>query len=141
FEAAVALVPEKKVRNRVVGDEEICQAVVIEIRDCRAHALPDMRQEACTRRNILERTVAAVAIQAIGQTLEKTWMAIDSHATSLISAVAIRLRCPLHVVDDKEVEPSVMVVVEPGRRDCPFAAGNAGGGGDVIKVSITAVVQ
>ena len=68
-------------------------------------------------------------------------MAVDADTARLIAAVAIRLGRPLHVVDHKEVEPSVPVVVEPGRRDRPIAAGDPGSRRHVFESSISAVVQ
>ena len=92
FERAVALVPEQEVGNRVVGHECVEPSIVIEVRKGDAHALPDVRQQPRTRRHVLERAVAAIPVQAVGQTLEESRMAVDPDAASLIATRAIRLR-------------------------------------------------
>ena len=79
-ERAVAVVPEQEVRNGVVGDEHVEAPVVIVVGKRDAHALADVRQQARPRRHVLERAVAAIAIEAVRQPLEEPRMAVDPDA-------------------------------------------------------------
>ena len=60
--------------------------------------LPDVRQQARARRDVLERPVAAVPIEAVRQALEDARMAVDPDTARLVAAEGIRGRRPLHVV-------------------------------------------
>ena len=94
-ERAVAVVAEKEVGHGVVGDEHVETSVVIVVGKRRAHALADMRQQPGARRHVLERAVAAVAIQAVRQALKKSRVAVDPEAAGLIAAVTIRRRATI----------------------------------------------
>ena len=119
-ERAVAVVAEQEVGNRVVGHEHVEPPIVIEVRKGDAHALADVRQQARPRRDILECPVAAVPIEAVRQALEDSRMAVDPNAASRVAAEGIRVRRPLHVVHDQQVEAAVVVVVEPAAGHAPI---------------------
>ena len=53
----------------------------------------------------------------------------------------LALRRPAHVVDDQEIEPAVVVVVEPAGGRRPFAAADARPLGDVFEAAVAAVAQ
>ena len=46
-------------------------------------------------------------------------MAVTAHARPAIAAIKIPLRRPINVIRDHEIEPAVVVVVEPCRARCP----------------------
>ena len=48
---------------------------------------------------------------------------------------------PAHVVDDQQIEPAVVVVVEPAGSRRPFAAGDARPLGDVLEAAVAAIAQ
>src|SRR4030095_16312723 len=95
--------------------------VVVVVGEGHAHALADVFGNAALGRDVLERAVATVPIEAVRQTLEIAGMAVDAHAPRLIAAVAASLGGPAHVVDHQQVEPAVGVVVEPAGRGGPLA--------------------
>ena len=70
-ERAVAVVAEQEVRDRVVGDEGVEAPIVIVVGERDAHPLADVREQARARRDVLERPVAAIAIQPVRQALEE----------------------------------------------------------------------
>ena len=90
-ERALAGVPEQPVLSDA-GDEEIREAVVVEVADGDAHAV-ELDVEAGAARHVGERAVAVVAVQAQRRPL------------ALVAG-------PVHAVDEQDVLPAVGVVVE-----------------------------
>ena len=85
----------------------------------------DMREQAGLGGDILERAVSFVSIKTVGQALEDARVAINLHAASVVAAGAIGLDRPLNVIHDQQIQPAVVVVVEPAARDRPFTARDA----------------
>ena len=117
-ERAVAVVAKEEIRLSRVADEEIREAVIVEIRPHRRHA-PAAGDDARMLRHVLERTVPSIPVEAraLGEGLR-----------------APRLppfRGTLHLLDEDEVE--VAVAVEIGER------GPAAHRGDELGVEEVAV--
>jgi hypothetical protein len=114
---------------------------VIVVGECDAHALADVVEKPGARRDVFERAVAPVAIQPVWQSLEGARMTVDGYPTSRIAARPIRFSRPFHVVDDHQVQPPIVVVVEPSGRNGPVAARDSRAGGDVFEPAVTEVSQ
>ena len=114
FEGPIALVDEEKIRLCIVGDEDIHQAVAIEVRNRNAHALAQRLADSAGLRHVFKAAVAQVAIEP------RRHARVDGGAAILLAlgvhpALLVGLRSPHRVVGHKQVEQSVVVVVEPGR--------------------------
>ena len=140
-ERSVAVVAEQEVGHRVVGHEHVETCIVIEVGKGDAHTFPDMRQQARVGRDILERPIAAVPIEAVRQALEDSRMAVDPDPASLVAAEGIRGGCPLHVVHHEKVEMAVVVVVEPAGGHGPLATRDARSLRRILEAAVAAIAQ
>src|SRR5262249_53792004 len=91
------------------------------------------------RGDVLERAIAAIAVERIGERREVFRMAIDADPASGIAAVAVVGGRPFGVVYNPEVEPSVAIVVEPARGHGPFAAADSGSFGDILESPVAQI--
>src|SRR5450830_154780 len=98
FERPVALVSEDEIRLAGVADDEVREAVVVEIRPHRRHA-PAARHDARMLRHVLERAVPAVPeeARALGERLRASRLP--------------PLRGALHLLNEDEVEVPVAVEI------------------------------
>src|SRR5437899_1259734 len=94
FESAVMLVAIEVIGFRVVGDEEVGIAVVVVVADGYAHAV-ELDIKAGSRRYIGEGAVAIVVIEAK-------------------STVGFLMTRPVRAIDEKDVLPTVAIIVEKG---------------------------
>ena len=132
---------EQEVGDGVVRNEHVETAVVVVVGERDAHAFADVVEKPGARRDVFERAVTPVAIQVVWQSLEGARMTVDGNPAIRIAARPVGVRRPLHVVDDHQVQQSVVVVVEPPGRDGPVAARDSRAGGDVFEPAVTEISQ
>ena len=113
-ERALAGVAIEPVRLRVVGHEHVEPAVGVVVEQADAEALAGGIVQAGLRGHVLERAVAEVAEQERRLALVALGRAVRLRL-AVERAVDVLLELPLHVVGDDQVEPAVLVVVEPRR--------------------------
>lgn len=104
LERAITSVMEQKVRQVVVGDKNIGEAVAIVIGERHTHAAPAELCDARFLGNIFERPVSAIAVQLIGHALKVFWMAVDAQIPGSIAAILVECGRPLGVVHNKQIE-------------------------------------
>src|SRR4029453_6308740 len=91
--------------------------------------------------NVLERAVATVPVEAVGQAFEIARVAVDADATRLVAAIAPSLGRPADVIDHQQVEPAVVVVVEPPAGGGPLTAADGSAIGDVFERSVATIAK
>ena len=136
----VTAIVEKKIRLSVVGHKDVCEVIVIVVRKRHAHATPHKFADAGLLRDILKGPVAAVMVERVGQPLEITRMDVGAQMAAGVSAVAVVIKRELCVVDHKEVEKTLIVVIEPARGHRPFIALDSGLCRHVLEHSVAEVV-
>ena len=125
-EGSVALVVEQKALNRIVGDVDVGEAVVVVVGERDAQPLARRLRDGRRGRHIGERPIAVVVEQQVGHALEVVRMAVRPVARLFPAAVTVVLKRPLHVARDEQIEAAVVVVVEEAGAGAPAAARDAG---------------
>ncbi len=141
LEGAVLAVVQQEARELVVGDVHVQEAVAVVVGEGEPHAPALDLPQARFHGHVLERAVPAVVVQGQGHGREPLRMAVHANAARRVPAEAVHLGRPHRVVDDQEVEPAVVVVVEPAAADGPLVGGNAGLRGDVFETSADVAIQ
>ena len=125
-------------RNRVVGDEDIHPAILIVVGDSHAQSLARLVDTHLVR-YFGELAVAIVVIQKNRNGFEDIRMAIGTITWFVLATIDV-VEVPHHVTGDDKVEPSVIVVIQPGCACRPTRASNSCAIGHVCKSSISVVV-
>ncbi len=118
-ECAVAIVAIKLVRLRVIRKQKIGPAVIVKIEHRDTESLRRRLAEAGFLRYVLESAVAAVVPEANGSAFVGFRSAIR-FALAVEGAIEIRLRRPLDIVADHQVQMAVLVVVHPSGAGAEF---------------------
>src|ERR1019366_8908138 len=100
-EGAVAVVVEQRVRQRIVGDEDVLPAVVVVVE----------RDDGETGRlaDIGKSPVAIVVVEHWGFAVVIVRVAIATYSRTLAAAIIVAFRRPIHVVGHYQVEKAVVV--------------------------------
>ena len=114
LECAVSLVAVQAVRLGVVGDENIDPSVAVEVEHGDAQSLRRRVVHAGLPRHVLERSVAAIVKKRRTLALVRLRRAVG-FIPPVERAVQVLLDRPLDVVGHEQVEPAVVVVIEPER--------------------------
>src|SRR5438034_3577518 len=85
-EFTVSEIVTKKIVLLVVGDENVCHAVAIVIRERHTHSFTNLCRDARHDRHVLERAVSTIVVKRIWQTLEKSRMAVSANVVSRVAA-------------------------------------------------------
>src|ERR1039457_1974429 len=112
-----SFVAKEPVHQLVVGDEEIHLAGKIGVGGRDAHSFAWMRSKPPFDRGVPEGPIPVIDEQLIGRGLVHFGMAILAMAIAL--AYGLMIKVPLQIVEDDEVEQSIIVHINPGARDCP----------------------
>ena len=111
---SVVVVAIELVWLRVVCDEEIEPAVAVVIEQCDAERLVGGIVKTGERGDVFERAVAAIVIER--RTLAFVSLRSAVRFVFVVErAVLVRLRRPLDIVADKQIELAVVIVIEPRR--------------------------
>ncbi len=150
-ECAVLLVAEHEILDRVIGDDEVEPAIVIDVD--RADTEGFGEGQVCGAITELdtagfgavgERSVAVIAVEVGEGGREVPWLTVGSaDAGQLVIGGVIYFAGPAEVVAHEEVEVAVVVHIEPGGGGAPVVgvAGYSGAGGDVGEPAIAEVLQ
>ena len=68
-------------------------------------------------------------------------MTIDAQVPRAVPAELVALGRPVHVVHDEQIQPAVVVVVEPARGDRPGVVRHARSGSDVLEPAVAHVAE
>ena len=138
---SVVLVEKQKIRPGVVGDGDVGPAVVVEVGQHHAHALGFRLAHAGRVAHVGEGSVVIIVVELGLLPFVVAGMAVGAIAGPVLAAPEIVLGRPLDVVGDQQVEPAVLVVIEPSGAGGPSAfVRDAGFGGDVGESSVAVVV-
>src|SRR5215471_19386137 len=66
-------------------------------------------------------------------------MAIDAQVALAVATVAIELRSPVSIIDDEQIQPAIIVVVEPAGSDRPLVARDSRLLGHVLEFSVAQI--
>ena len=130
--------PSPRLRQRkfgclVVGDVEIEPAVVVGVESQHAEPGSLLRADPGARGDVLERAVAAIAVQTVGDRRVRRGPAVVGRAARH-AADLVDLEAEVEVVGDEEVEPAVAVVVQEDADTLQRGIADAALGGDVGEV-------
>ena len=89
--------------------------------------------------HIRKTSVAQIAIQPVLRPLEQPRVAVDADAAPGIAAEGVELGSPPDVVDDEEIEKTIVIEIEPGCSDGPFAAVDIRLGRDILESAVAAI--
>jgi len=64
-------------------------------------------------------------------------MAINAQVAIAIAAKAIKVGRPVGIIDNKQIQPTIVVIVEPAGGNGPLVALDASGFGYVLKSAVT----
>src|SRR6266576_2101812 len=95
---------EQEVRQVVVCNKNVHQAVIIIIRKSDAHASTDVLANAGLNGDVLESPIAPVPVQRVGQSLEVFGMAVNAQVAIAIATKAIEVRRPMSIIDYERSE-------------------------------------
>ena len=137
------VVAEKKVSFVIVADEDIHEPIAVVVRDGHAHSLAHMTADATRFRYVGERTIPIVVIQEVRQPFVGRWRTGEAQAvrpTNLIVSEG-----PIEVINHEQIQPPIIVVIDPGGADGPqllsagVAAGDAGTVRDIGKSTVAVI--
>src|SRR5580700_11567054 len=112
FELLSTQIMEEEVARRVVGHEDIQKAIAIEVSKGNAHAFAHSRGNSRLLRNVRKSTISIVSVKCIVEWRVILGMAVAAHI-AVQRADRILIHFPLAVIDNEEVEQTVIVIVEP----------------------------
>ena len=72
------------------------------------------------RRDVLEGPIAAVPVECVGQSFEILRVAVNTQIAVALTAVAVKIGSPVSVIDHEQVQPAVVIVVEPAGGNRPL---------------------
>ncbi|MCY3761359.1 MAG: hypothetical protein OXH50_08915, partial [Gemmatimonadetes bacterium] len=139
LEALPAVEPQP-VHGLVVGDEDVLQAVAVEVGAGDAEAVAGHRLETGRGADVGE-GAAVVAVEPVGSRRRVALGAAELRQAEGVDAVDLRVGAPAQVVDQHEVEVPVTVVVEEGGRSPPARVPDAGPFGGVLEAAAAEVPQ
>src|ERR1019366_6672274 len=118
--ARTVYVSEKPIEQLVVGDEEIHAAVKVKVSHCRSHAFSRMRAQSILDRGIPECPVSVIEEQLVGSWLVHLWMTVVAMALVLTDRLVLSI--PLEIVDDYQVQETIIIHVHPNPTHPPERA-------------------
>src|SRR5581483_9628404 len=140
-ESAVAEITVQKALHGVIGDKDVCETVSIVVCKGNSQALAVRIGDSRLLRNVGKRAVSVVVVENVRQATVIIGMAVGANAIRRsFPTIAIVFEGSIHVASDKNIEPSVVVVIEEARAGTPVAASNSGFVGDIGKGSVAVVV-
>src|SRR5215469_4581985 len=115
FELAVAAVGVEEILHRVVGDEEVHEAVVVDVGGDHAKAFAERAGNARALLRRCERAIAVIVIEEAGGGLKEARNAVVLLAELVVAAGVALAGAVVDETADEEIELAVVIVVEP---DC-----------------------
>ena len=146
FELLSANVVEEEVGHGVVCNESVEKTVAVDVGEGDGHAFSKKGINTGFVRHVRKSAVAVVAIESVVERRVLVGMTVAAH-TFFERAIGVLVHFPMAVVDDKEIEETIVVVVEPARAYRPhllamgLRTSNARLRGDVSECPIAVVVK
>ena len=113
---------EEEVTRRVVGSENVCEAVIVIIGDCHAHPFAEMAAHTGFFGDVGKSPVAVVAIQSVGEGIKLRRVAVDAKLAPLGPAERVFVEPPDAIIRHEQIEQAVVVVIKPGGTNGPNLA-------------------
>ena len=140
FPLALAAVREQEVLHRVVGDEQIHQSVAVDVGGDDAERFAEGALDVGAGADLGERSVAVVVIEEARRRLEDARDAVETLAELVVAAEHVVRQRELDEAAQHQVEPAVVVVVEPDGARRPAGRGDTGFVGDVGEGAVAVVL-
>src|SRR6202011_469644 len=140
-EPTFPIIYKQEVSNRIVRDEKIRPAIIIHVRSHHAPGFPQMRRNSSSFGNVSEGPISIVAKQPTRHRLINFWNAIMPLAVIMDSTRLVLLLAEIHKLTHKQIQPSIIVVIEPHRAGCPPRSGHPSLFRYIRKRAISVVVK
>ena len=134
-----AAVQKQKILHRVVGDEQIHPAVVVDVRGDDPKALAGGACDIGSPLDPSEGSVSIVVVKEIGRAFEDARNTIIVHARPAVVAKEVVGFSVIDIAADEQVQAAVIIVVEPDGAGCPTRRFHTGAFGDIGKGAVTVV--
>ena len=134
----VSLIEPALVGVTVIGHVKVQPAVTVEIGGDYSQRAAVGRCDSAPGGDVFERTVSLVAEKAIGQRFIALRRAVVQ--LSIVAALMTR-EDKVHVITDKEVQPTVLVIIPKRRAYAPSRIIGTGMGGDVLESAVPPVAE
>ena len=139
FKSPLAAIDEQKIRDRVIGDEEIHPAVVVDVGGNHSPGFAGNCRNARLLADVGEGSVAVVVKEPTGHRPVQSRNAIVRFASPCAAGPVLRF-AEIHEPADEKIEPAIIVVVEPDRTGCPSRSRDASLHRDIRKSTVAIVV-
>src|SRR5262249_21234237 len=139
-ESAVAFVAVQLVRLRVVCDKQVHPSVAVVINQRHSERLRCGIVQSRPLGHVLERAVSFVVVQRRAVTLIRFRRAIGL-VLAVQSAMEVLVDGPFDVVADKQVQLSILVVIEPNGARGESGIVYAGPSGNVLKLAVALIAE
>src|SRR5258708_27348758 len=137
----IVVILKEKVGPCVVRDSDIRPAVAIKVSEHNTHAFRLRHTHTGFDAHVSEGSVVVVVVEFCLLPSIRVRIAIGTIAWLPLTAVDIVLRTPIEVVSHNEIQPAVLVVVEPAGAGGPCTfVGHASFVGHIAKGAITVVM-
>src|SRR5207302_489908 len=139
-ESAIPVVVVQEALHRVIGHKDIGETVAVVIGKTHSQALAVRIRYTGFGGDIGERAVAIVVIEDVRHAVVIVGMTVGAETGSLLSAIAIRLKGPVHISSNQQIEFAVIVVIEESSACAPSSRAHTRPLGDIGKRPIAIVV-
>jgi hypothetical protein len=139
FPAVSATIDEQEVLDGVVRDEEVHQAVVVDVGRHDAERLAERLLDVGAAADLRERAVAVVVEEQGGGGLEHSRDAVVPLAQLVVAAEDVLAEAELDEAADEEIEPPVVVIVEPHGARRPAGRGDSRLAGHIGECGVAVV--
>src|SRR5439155_1227655 len=139
LESSVTAIAKEEIGYAVVRDEDVRKTVSVVIREGGAHAFPDEPPDAGLGGDVFKRSISAIVIERVRQSPVRAWSTVDAKFSRRVAAGRIEAGGPSDVVNDEQIQKTVIVIIKPTSAHCPAMALNAGAGRS-IRECLVAVV-
>src|SRR5215472_8278431 len=137
FKAAFAPVGEKKVGYCVVADEEIYPAVIVDVRGNHAPALRWPSGNSGLPADVGKGSVTIVMEKPGRHWLVNRWAAVPALTSQFVPAPDALVE--FRELQDEQIQPSIVVIIEPHRACAPTCRGNSSLAGHICERTIAIV--
>src|SRR5262245_34264052 len=140
-ECSIAVVAEEEVRITVVRNEDVLPPIVVEIECNNAQAATRAETDFGSLSHVRESPVPIMPIEGRLLTFKLIRVTVTSITRLILTAPDVIIRRPVHEIGNREVQPPVIVCIEPcGARSPLPSIGNTRMVRDIRKCSIPVVV-
>ena len=116
FKLLSAQIVKEEPRRSIVRDERVQEAIAVVVGKRYAHPFAHVRRDSRFFGDIGERAISIVAVQGVVQRRINLRMAVPANAAFHVT-IGILVDFPNAVVDHKQIQLAVVVVIEPACAD------------------------